>query len=161
MGAADVIARFLDELFPAFQAGDPAVHEKVAEAACVRLVEGLYRAIVGGDVATFLALLDEDIDFENVGPAVIPWVGRWRGRATVADAMARNFGYVDEQRPEVISVVAQGDTVIVVGRETGRYRPTGREYETHWVHRFTWREGRLVRLQQVSDTAKVVEAVMG
>src|SRR5262245_4130419 len=141
MDAAEAIARFVDGLRQAFEAGDPAAAAKCAEAACVRLVQEQYRAIARGDFAAYPDTLAEDIEFENVGPAAVPFVGRWRGREEVAEAIARNFGYVEDQRPEVLSVVAQGDCVVVVAREQGRYRPTGRDYDAHWVQHFTWHDG--------------------
>jgi ketosteroid isomerase-like protein len=159
MDTAEAIARFVDGLRPAFEAGDPAAAAKAAEAECVRLVEDLYRAIAGGDFAAFLDTLADDVEFENVGPAAVPFVGRWRGREEVAEAIARNFGYVEDQRPEVLSLVAQGDCVVVVARERGRYRPTGRDYDAHWVQHFTWRDGRLTRFLQVLDGASLLEAM--
>src|SRR5262249_38484136 len=142
---ANSITRFLEGLRPAFEAGDAAVAGKSAEASCVGLVEAQYRAIARGDFAAFLDTLAEDIELETVGPPAIPFVGRWRGRAEVADAIRRNFACVEAQQPEILTVVAQGDTVVVAARERGRFRATGRPYDLHWVQFFTCRDGRVVR----------------
>ena len=34
-----------------------------------------------------VALLDDDVEFEITGPPALPFVGRWRGRDEVAEAM--------------------------------------------------------------------------
>jgi ketosteroid isomerase-like protein len=55
--------------------------------------------------------------------------------------------------------VAQGDTVVVLGHEKGRFRPTGRDYELHWVQFFTFRDGKLARFRELADTAAFLDAV--
>lgn len=158
MGPPDALRQFIDALGPAFEAGDPDCGRKSAEAAHVRLVQASYRAAAAGDLPGFLAGLADDAELETVGPATIPYVGRWRGRDEVAGAVARNFGYLEDQRPEVLAVVAQGDTVIVVARERGRCRPSGRPYDMHWVQQFTFAGGKLLRFRQVFDSAALLPA---
>lgn len=62
-------------------------------------------------------LLAEDVTFEVVGPASTPMAGRAEGRERVIEAARVNFAQIEDQRPETLSVVAQGDTVVVLGRE--------------------------------------------
>ena len=54
--------------------------------------------------------------------------------------------------------MAQGDVVVVVARERGRFRETGRPYETHWVQIFTFRDGRLARFVQICDNSTMIDA---
>lgn len=155
------IARFLACLRPSFEEGDDTVGNKAVESACVEVLERQYQAIARGDFDGFLDTLDEEIDLEISGPSTIPFVGRWRGRQEVVEAVRQNFGYVEDQRPEIKKVVAQGDTVVVSARERGRFRPTGRTYDIHWVQFFTIKNGRITRIFQVFDSAPLVEAVQG
>ncbi|OWK36604.1 nuclear transport factor 2 family protein [Fimbriiglobus ruber] len=159
--SAAVLAKFIEDLHPAFEAGDPAAAQKSAEAACVGLVQDQYRAVVRGDFAAFLVSMAEDIELENIGPPAIPFVGCWRGRAEVAEAIRRNFSWLEDQQPEVLTVVAQGDTVIVIARERGRFKPTGRAYDMHWVQQFTFKDGRVARFRQVFDSASLLDAITG
>ena len=94
---------------------------------------------------------------EFVGPPHAPFVGRWRGREEAARAVRDNFSQVEEQRPEIRTVVAQGDVVVVVAQERGRFRD-GRPYETHWVQLFTFRDGKLARFIQICDNSTLIEA---
>ena len=70
-----------------------------------------------------------------------------------------NFAQVEEQRPETQSVVAQGDTVVVVGREQGRFRPTGRSYDLHWMHQYTFKNGKIVRIRELFDSAALLKVI--
>lgn len=155
------IEKFVDDLHAAFRAGDPKAADKAAESSCVTVLQGMYLAAAKGDFAAFLDALAEDVEMETFGPPAIPFVGRWKGREAVAEAVARNFSWLDDQQPEVLTVVAQGDTVVVHGHERGRFKPTGRHYAMHWVQVFTVREGRLVQFRQVFDSAQMLDAVAG
>jgi ketosteroid isomerase-like protein len=152
-------AAFVDRLLPAYHEGDPNAAAKEAESRNVALLVGLYRAILRGDFPAALDVFADDMDMEIIGPSAIPISGHWRGKAQVAAAIARNFSLLEDQRPEVQSVVAQGDTVVVLGHEKGRFRPTGRDYELHWVQFFTFRDGKLARFRELADTAAFLDAV--
>lgn len=128
LDAAAPITHFLDAVDRAFRDGDPEHAAKWAERDNVRLLQEQYRAIGQGDMAAFAGLLAEDVEFEVLGPAEVPFRGRWQGRQAVAEAVWRNFAMLEDQRLEVCSVGAQGDTVVVVLRERGRVRATGRDY---------------------------------
>jgi uncharacterized protein len=143
------VTDFLDRLAHAFREGDPHVDHKHAEAENVRLLREQYQAIARGDFDAAFALLADDVDFEVVGPPDGPFLGRWRGRAQVEEAVRTNFARVEDQHPEVQSLVAQGDTVVLIARERGRYRDSGRPYDVHWVQQFTFRDGRIVRVREI------------
>jgi hypothetical protein len=54
----------------------------------------------------FFDPLAEDIEMVNVGPAALPFVVCWRGPTQVVEAVRRNFSWMEDQRPEVLTVVA-------------------------------------------------------
>jgi ketosteroid isomerase-like protein len=115
----------------------------------VSLLEQQYRAIGEGRFATtFYDSLAEDVELEILGPPDCPFLGRWTGRDQVYAAVERNFGLIETQLPLIESVVAQGDTVVVIGRETGRYREPAAEYRVAWVQVMTFAGGRIQRLQE-------------
>lgn len=78
-----------------------------------------------------------------------------RGRAEV---IQRNFALLEDQHPTIETVVAQGEQVVFVGREKGRVRATGRPYDLHLVQVYTFRNGKLVNMHQVLDTAAWISA---
>ncbi len=62
---------------------------------------------------------------------------------------------------EALEVIAQGDRVIVEGRNRGTVRSTGRDYEHDWVMVFAVLGGKIVRNWHYYDTADVLVAFRG
>jgi ketosteroid isomerase-like protein len=150
---------FINSLHAGFLHGDERAADKQTEARHVELLQDQYRAIERGDFAAFGNLLDEDVDFEIVGPLEIPIVGHHRGRQQVAAAVRKNFSLLEDQRPRAHAVVAQGDTVVIHGQESGRIRDTGRAYDIHWVQILTFRDGKVVKFREVFDSAPILAAM--
>jgi hypothetical protein len=57
--------------------------------------------------------------------------------------------------------VAQGETVVATGRYTATVRDTGANIDTPIAHLFTVRNGKVVRWEGFSDSARVAEAHTG
>jgi ketosteroid isomerase-like protein len=150
----------LQSVVDAFHRGDPDVHRKQAEQANVRrLADDMYAAFLRGDLDALLAGPAEDVDWQVVGPPSIPFAGAVRGRKAVRGLLEKSFATLEDQMPEVLDVAAQGDAVMVLARETGRFKPTGRTYEVHWVQVFTFRGGKVVKFREYADTAAMLQAV--
>ncbi|WP_406694994.1 nuclear transport factor 2 family protein [Singulisphaera sp. Ch08] len=147
--SAFVAADFIEQLPLAFRKGDSKVTIKEVEADNLRLLQANYQAIALGDFETFEEMLAEDVDFEILGPLTVPFLGSWQGRKQVAEAVRNHFAMLEEQCPELESVVAQGDTVVVSGRERGRYKETGHDYDVQWVQFHTFFEGKLIHMRQL------------
>jgi uncharacterized protein len=145
------LERFIDGIDQAFREGDAQVDGKLAEAQNVSLLREQYLALARGDFDAAVDLFHDDVDFEITGPPAVPFLGRWRGRPEVGEAMRRNFAMVEGQEPEVHAIIAQGDTVVVVAHERGRIRATGSPYSLHWVHVCTFRDGKVVRFREIVD----------
>lgn len=152
------VAQFVSRIPTAFEEGDPEVSAKRLEAENVRLLHQLYSAVTRGDFDAACDYMAEDVVLEILGPPAMPLTGRWQGRAQVREALPRNFGLLENQQPELQTVVAQGDTVIVLARERGCYRATGREYDIHLVQQFQFLAGRIVLIREFCDSLSLVEA---
>jgi ketosteroid isomerase-like protein len=133
----------IDHLRVAFEQGDSDHHLKAPERANIQSLQGAFRAIASNDQRAFADSLSDEVMLEILGPPEVPFLGRWRGRDEVAAAVWRNFALLEGQKPEIRSVVAQGDTVVVHGRESGRVREGGQEYDFEWVQFYTYRDGRV------------------
>jgi ketosteroid isomerase-like protein len=64
---------------------------------------------------------------------------------------------MEDQRPEIISLIAQGNTVAVIMREQGRYRPTGKPYDLRGIQLFEFRGGQVARLQEFGASERPVQ----
>ena len=142
---------FFDQLVLAFQADDPDVASKHREASHLRCLQILYHAIARGAFEESLLLTTEDFTLEIYGPQSSPFNGKWQGREEVLQAMQRNFGMVEDQRPQIQSVVAQGDIVIITAHERGRIRATGKPYEVQWMQEFRFADGKVSGVRELVD----------
>src|SRR4051812_11547836 len=106
--ALNPLERFIDEIDLAFREGDAQVDGKLAEARNVGLLREQYLALARGDFDAAIDLFHDDVEFEISGPPAVPFLGRWRGRPAVGEAMRRNFAMVEDQEPEVHAIIAQG-----------------------------------------------------
>jgi ketosteroid isomerase-like protein len=144
------IDRFIDRLHDAFLEGDAAPAGKVVEADNVRRLQDLYRGLAQGDFAPSLAAMADEIEMELHCPTSVPISGSWRGQAAVFAAMQRNFGILAEQQAEILSVVAQGESVVLFAQEQGKVRATNAPYHIRWVQLFTFRNNRIVSMRGVA-----------
>jgi uncharacterized protein len=147
----EFLRAFVEEIEPAFRRGDSTVDHKIAEAENVRVLREFYRAIERGDLAVVSAYFHDDMHLEITGPPSLPILGRWRGRDEVAAAVASNFAMLKNQRPEIRSLIAQGDTVVVLGHEEGLVVATEVSYAVHWVQVYRFQDGRIAQLHEILD----------
>jgi len=155
--AAEFMRAFVEGVEPAFRRGDPTVDHKIAETENVRVLREFYRAIERGDTAAVSDYFHDDMDLEITGPPSLPILGRWRGRDTVATAVATNFAMLTNQRSEIRSLIAQGDTVVVVGHEEGLVVATEASYAVHWVQVYRFHDGRIAQLHEIVDGYSVAD----
>ncbi|OJW26524.1 MAG: hypothetical protein BGO49_12405 [Planctomycetales bacterium 71-10] len=146
--AQELIDRFLDSIDPAFRAGGAHVDDDEVHRRNVALLHGVFEAVGLGDFEAYGRTCHEDVTLEIAGSSSVPFLGTWEGRAEVVDATRRNFGMLESQQPEIRSLAAQGDHVVVVMRETGRYIATGDPYAYHSAVVFTFEDGLVRRIRE-------------
>lgn len=122
-----------------------------------RLREG-YAAFARGDVPTVLALLSEDVTWES--PASLPFGGTFRGRSEVGGFFASLQEHMTELQVTPDRFVADGDLVVVLGRDTGR-ATSGESFDLTFTHTWTFRDGEIVGFVEHLDTAAMNAALAG
>jgi uncharacterized protein len=115
-----------------------------------------YEAFGRGDIDGLLALLDENIQWTTPGPPELPIAGRRTGKQAVAAFFQDLAGLLDVQTFEPKEFIAQGDRVVVLGRDTARVKATGKVIESAWVHAFSVRDGKIARLDEYNDVSALV-----
>ena len=90
-------------------------------------VMGFMNAMGTGDMDTVMALMADDIVWQNEGDTDMPWIGPWNGK----DEFLANLGRFGAgfQTTEWVNedVLARGDTVAVFGRMNGITTASGQE----------------------------------
>ena len=101
---------------------------------------------------------DTDVVLENPLPEPIPFGGRFEGRQGFADYLQGILSGIEIERFEVDEIFAEGERVVVLGRETSRVRSTDKRYTMSWVHVLTVRDGRVQHMREYNDTAAMAAA---
>ena len=120
-------------------------------------IRAIYDAFARGDIATVLGALDPKIEWvEAAGSA---YAGTYTGPdAVLSGVLAR---LADEWNPFHVApdrIVADRDTVIVVGTYTGTHNASGRSVRARFAHVWELRDSNIIAFEQIADTAKINEA---
>jgi len=119
----------------------------------VEVVQETYEAVGRGDIPALLDLLADEVEWTFQGPSVIPFAGTRRGREEVAEFFSLVGGNLEFERFEPRQFVAQGDTVVVLGFERSRIKPTGHTFEQEWAHVYKLTDGKVAEFLALEDTA--------
>lgn len=152
MEPSDIVG-FTQVFHARFEADDPDAASKLFERTLVGIVRHQFDALGQGDVSTFLDLMHPDVELEIAAPPEFDWIRRARGVAELRAAVEHNFAILQDQEPELVSVIAQGHVVVVVGRERRRIRESGERYDVCFVYQFTFRDGKVWRILEVAARA--------
>jgi uncharacterized protein len=126
----------------------------------VNVVRGVYEAFGRGDIPAVLAALDPRVEWWEAENFIYadgnPYVGP---EAVLQGVFARIGGEWEgfEVAPE--EILDAGETVIGHGYYSGTYKRNGRRVRAQFAHLFTFRDGRVVKFQQYTDTAQFQRAV--
>ena len=124
----------------------------------VAQVQSLYAAFGRGDVATIIAGLSPDIDWETIGrTSDFPTLGPRKGAGAVQEffqLVADNEDFSDFTPREFYS---SQDKVFVLGSYSLTIKKSGKPVKSEWVHVFTLRDGKVTRFREHTDTAQFAE----
>jgi ketosteroid isomerase-like protein len=143
---------FVDGIMRRFEADDPSVESKRLEHANVQRIATAFACLGRGDLDAFCEGFTEDVELEIHAPAEFPFIRLAKGRNEFRAAIERNFGTVSDQQAEVLNVVGQGHSIVLIGRERGRLKATGRPYDAHFMYEFTLRGHEISRVFELAVT---------
>jgi uncharacterized protein len=126
------------------------------------IVKGLYEAFAKGDVPTVLGAFDSKIDWREAEGFLYADGNPYIGPQGVAEGVFQRIAS-DLEDFKVIpeNIIDGGDTVVAEGRYQGKMRATGTAVDAQFAHVWGFREGKVIRFQQYTDTqqwSKAVEA---
>jgi ketosteroid isomerase-like protein len=117
----------------------------------VDVVRAAYQAFGRGDVAAIVELLGDDVDWRFIGPQRLAYTGRFK-KHEVAQWFADVAAADDLQVFEPREFIPGGEHVTVLGWERCAARPSGRLFESDWIHVFTVKRGKITRFLGIYDT---------
>ena len=121
-------------------------------------IRGVYEAFASGDVPGVLAVLDPEVRWTEAEG--FPYGGTYTGPGAVLEGVFMRLGTEWDGFAAVPrEFVAQGETVAAFGEYSGTYRSTGKRFAAPFAHLWHFRNGKVVRFHQYTDTAVVREAM--
>lgn len=90
-----------------------------------------------------------------------PYAGEYVGAAQIVEGVFARLGrdWADF-RVQVHRYLADGDQVAAFGRYAGTHRASGRAMEASFSHLYQLRDGQIVRMEQVVDSAAMRQAML-
>jgi uncharacterized protein len=120
------------------------------------IIEALYARFAEGDVPAVLAAMDDSIEWAEADG--FPLAGTYVGPQAVLEGVFMRLGEVgDDFAPEPEQIIAEGDTVVVLGSYTWKHKSTGAPAKVKMVHVWTVADGKVATFQQHVDTLMVRE----
>jgi uncharacterized protein len=113
----------------------------------------IFEAFGRGDIPFILSQLANDVRFTAHLDPTVPWSGEYSGKEGVMRYFQALGGAVDvTEAQRVTSLVAQGDTVVVMGNVKFNVRATGRAGASSWVYVWKLTDGQVTSFEQFADT---------
>ena len=126
-------------------------------ASALEIVRDLYAAFADRDEPRLRELLHPDVEWNQCSG--FPGGARRRGVDDVLQGVfAGNRTAWEGFEAPVREFVASEDRVVALGHYAGRHAATGRFMHAEFAHAYVVEDGRVVRFDQVADTAPMVAA---
>jgi uncharacterized protein len=126
----------------------------------VDIVQGMYNAFASGDIPTILAALDPQVEWWEAENFIYDDGNPYVGPEAVLQGVFMRIGTEWEGfavTPK--EVLDAGDTAIGHGYYSGTYKKNGKHTKAQFAHFFTFRDGKVVRFQQYTDTAQFKQVI--
>ena len=123
----------------------------------MQLVKDIYAAFGRGDIPTVLASFHPEIEWRQAEGNPYQLDGSaWIGPQAVVEKLFMRIGSEwDGFTITIRTIHDAGEYVVVEGRYTGTYKPSGRKLDSPLCHVWRIQGGKLVSFQQYLDTAQL------
>ncbi len=118
-------------------------------ATAIEVVKDVYNCFSEGDMDGFLALCADNIEWVVNGPATLEKCKAFKGHAGVQqflDILGKSWEFSAFTPRQFIT---EGQTVVVLGEETGTDKKSGIQFKNRWAHVFDVQNGKIVRFREL------------
>ena len=133
---------------------------KITMAENKKTIEGMYEAFGRGDIPVIIGALDPDVEWWEAENFIYadnnPYIGPQAVLEGVFARIGNEWEWFTVTPDEVLDA---GESIVGRGYYAGKYRQTGREVRAQFAHVFSFRNGKVVKFQQYTDTAQFQKAV--
>lgn len=121
--------------------------------AALDVVHQGYAAFGRKDIPGLLKLVADEVDWEEICPASLPYSGRRRDPAEVGEFFAAVSDVEDITVFDTREFIEAGENVTVLGYLEAFARDTKQSFRTEWVHVFTVQNGKIARWRGFTNSA--------
>lgn len=122
------------------------------------ITEG-YKLFQAGDIAKLLDLYHDDAEWVGPESEYLAYAGCFHGKRGIAEFFSKLDATVQALSMQPKQMIAEGDTVVVIGDSTWQARNTGRQYDNPFVHIFKIRDGKVAQFSSYHDNGPAERAV--
>ena len=112
------------------------------------IVQRMFAAFGAGDFDALLATVHSESRWKYYGANPRLSAGEFNGRDEVGRFFEGIVARVEVTAFEPREWVAEGDTVVIFGSESGRVRATGEEFTNVWSQKYVVRENLIVEMEE-------------
>lgn len=121
-------------------------------------IKGAYAAFAKGDVPGVLGILDANIAWTEAEG--FPYGGTYNSPNAVLEGVFMRLGTEWDGFAAVpYEFIDGGDTIVALGKYSGKYKATGKSFEADFAHVWKMSEGKCTRFIQYVDTLLVDRAL--
>src|SRR3954452_22698413 len=122
------------------------------------ILQSMYDAFARGDVPFVLERFDPEVEW--IEPDGSPYGGTYRGPEEVLNGVFMKLGTEwDGFQVTPDELVGDGGSIVALGHLSGTYKATGKRFRTPFAHAWKFRDGRVVRFIEYTDTLPVQQAL--
>jgi ketosteroid isomerase-like protein len=126
----------------------------------LNIVQGMYDAFGTGDIAGVIAALHPQIEWLEAESFIYADGNPYIGPNAVLEGVFTRIGTEwDNFTVSPKEILDAGETIVGHGYYSGTYKKTGKQVRAQFAHLFTFRDGKIVKFQQYTDTAQFSQAV--
>lgn len=125
----------------------------------LEIVRQGYAAFARGDLHGVISMMGPYVTWTTPGPPDLPIAGTRHGQVGVAHFFSALLDVLDIVRLDPDEFVAQGDTVVALGRLTCLVKATGKTVDLRWANVVTLADGLIVGFEVIGDVSVLVNEV--
>ncbi len=117
-----------------------------------------YKNFEEGNMEAVLEMWSPDLVWEACNG--IPYIegdGIYNGIPAIMEGVFAHMPeYFDDFKINIREYIDAGDKIVMVGKYTGVWKPTGKRFEANVTHTWTFKDGKVVNYHQAVDTAAII-----
>jgi len=124
----------------------------------IQIIQEMYRDFSEKKMDAVMNCFDKDVVWIRPGEPEIPFSGVFKGIEGLATMFSLISQTVKIKSFLTKKILADEDTVVVVGADSADVIATGKSYTSEWVYVYTLKDKKIIHVQVYIDTLELAKA---